>query len=174
MLNLSDNIVIIVVSLVAITIIFWGYNRAKPYSEIGILAWLQSLTLMTPWLIFFALLTLGIYVNLIGVILLLVLSAGAYIYLGSLIRNKAKEQIKSSIDDIFKSNLASKSDTDNNDNVSDNLAEKTPENNNENKNNLSLDKPDKPQVQTTESNKYTPVKITQLEPEFNPIKLFLV
>jgi len=163
MLNLSDNIVIIVVSLVAITIIFWGYNRAKPYGEIGILAWLQSLALMTPWLIFFALLTLGIYVNLIGVILLLVLSAGAYIYLGSLIRNKAKEQIKSSIDDIFKSNLASKSDTDNNDNVSDNLAEKTPENNN----NLSSDKP---QFQKTENNQYTPVKITQLEPEFNPIK----
>lgn len=164
MLNLSSNFVIIALSLVAIIIIFWGYNRAKPYGEIGILAWLQSLTLMTPWLIFFALLTFGIYVNLIGVIFLLVLSAGAYIYLGSLIRNKAKEQIKSSIDNIFKSNLASKSDEDTNKN---NLTEKTPENENNNvNNNSSLDKP---QIEKTENNQYTPVKITQLEPQFNPI-----
>ncbi|AFZ52521.1 site-2 protease family protein [Cyanobacterium aponinum] len=158
MFNLSDNVVIIVVSVVAIAIILWGYNRAKPYGEIGILAWLQSLALMTPWLVFFALLTLGIYVNLIGVIFLLVLSAGTYIYLGTLIRNKAKEQIKSNIDNIFKANLNSESDSDNNDKK---------ETEDQEKNNLSLEKQEDEDVK--ESN-FTPVKLAQLEPEFNPIQ----
>lgn len=159
MLNLSDNIVTIAVSLVAAIIIIWGYNRAKPYGEIGILAWLQSLALMTPWLIFFVLLTFGIYVNLIGVIFLLVLSAGAYIYLGSLIRNKAKEQIKSNIDNIFKSSLSTKSEPENNDEQEGKKSE--------NSNNISLD--EKPLTEA-ENNRYTPLKITQLEPNFNPIQ----
>lgn len=93
MFNLSENFTTIVIILVAISIIIWGYNRAKPYGEIGILAWLQSLSLMTPWLVFFALLAGGIYINFIAVIILLVLSAGIYIYLGNLIRKKAEKNI---------------------------------------------------------------------------------
>lgn len=158
MLNLSGNFVIIVVSLVALTIIIWGYNRAKPYGEIGILAWLQSLVLMTPWLIFFALLTFGIYVNLIGVIFLLVLSAGVYIYLGNLMRNKAKEQIKSNIDNLFQSNLINKSDSENSENKEGNTLEN---------NSFSLDKKEE---EKKDNSNFSPVKITQLVPDFNPIK----
>lgn len=158
MLNLSGNFVIIVVSLVALTIIIWGYNRAKPYGEIGILAWLQSLALMTPWLIFFALLTFGIYVKLIGVILLLVLSAGVYIYLGNLIRNKAKEQIKSNIDNLFKSNLVTKSDSDNSENKEANTLEN---------NRFSVDHKEE---EKKDNSNFNPVKITQLVQDFNPIK----
>ena len=93
MLNLSDNFAIVAISALAVTIVIWGYNRAKPYGELGILAWLQSLTLTAPWLVFFALLVMGIYINLIGVVFLLVTSAAFYIYLGNLIRQKAQNKI---------------------------------------------------------------------------------
>ena len=110
MLNLSDNFAIIAISAIAVLIVVWGYNRAKPYGEIGILAWLQSLTLMTPWLVFFALLVMGIYINLIGVIFLLLVSASFYIYLGNLIRKKAQNKIDSqTINDIVQNNLEIKS-----------------------------------------------------------------
>lgn len=97
MFSLADNFAILVISLIGLVIVIWGYTRAKPYGEIGILAWLQSIALMAPWLIFFFLLSFGVYLNLIAVIFLLVLSAAFYIYLGNRIRNKAKETIKSGL-----------------------------------------------------------------------------
>lgn len=72
--------------LVAIAILLWGYLRARPYGNIGILAWLQSVALMAPWLLFFGLFALGIYINLAGVLLLLLVSTGIYIYLGRRLR----------------------------------------------------------------------------------------
>ncbi len=93
MLTLSDNFAILAISAIAVTIVVWGYNRAKPYGELGILAWLQSLTLTAPWLVFFALLVMGVYINLVGVIFLLLISATFYIYLGNLIRQKAQSKI---------------------------------------------------------------------------------
>ncbi len=96
MVNLSNNIPILAVCTIAVLIVVFGYNRAKPYGEIGILAWLQSLTLMTPWFVFFALLVTGIYINLIGVVALLVISATFYIYIGNLIRQKAQDKIGNS------------------------------------------------------------------------------
>ena len=93
MLNFSENLTVTVIILVAVIIIILGYNRAKSYGEIGRLAWLQSIALMTPWLVFFLLFATGIYLNLIGVIFLLLLSAGFYIYLGNQIRAKSQEKI---------------------------------------------------------------------------------
>lgn len=40
--------------LAAIAILVWGYRRALPYGTIGLLAWLQSVVLMAPWLLFLA------------------------------------------------------------------------------------------------------------------------
>jgi membrane-associated protease RseP (regulator of RpoE activity) len=96
MLNLSENSLVITIILIGLIIIIWGYNRAKNYDEIAILAWLQSLSLMAPWFVFFLLFALGSYLNLIGVIFLLVLSASFYIYLGNKIRNKSQEKISQS------------------------------------------------------------------------------
>jgi membrane-associated protease RseP (regulator of RpoE activity) len=76
--------------LVAIAILVWGYRRALPYGTVGILAWLQSVVLMTPWLLFFGLVTLGVYLNLAGVLGLLLLSTGLYIYLGRRLRTLAQ------------------------------------------------------------------------------------
>ena len=79
--------------LAAIAILVWGYRRALPYGTIGILAWLQSVVLMAPWLLFFGLFALGIYVNLAGVLLLLLVSTGIYIYLGRRLRTLGQEAL---------------------------------------------------------------------------------
>lgn len=79
--------------LIAIAILVWGYRRARPYGDVGILAWLQSVTLMTPWLLFFGLFTLGIYINLAGVLVLLLVSTGGYIYLGRRLRSLGQDAL---------------------------------------------------------------------------------
>ncbi|CDN13196.1 Zinc metalloprotease [Richelia intracellularis] len=79
--------------LVAVGILSWGFYRAKPYGKLGILAWLQSLVLMVPWLVFFGLFAAGLYVNIAGILLLLVVSTGLYIYLGRQLRAQGQDNI---------------------------------------------------------------------------------
>ncbi|MFP4007707.1 MAG: site-2 protease family protein [Spirulinaceae cyanobacterium] len=94
MFNSSESVIVISIVLVAVGILLWGYNRAKPYGRLGILAWLQSVVLMIPWLVFFGLFVLGIYLNLVAIIGLLVASAGIYIYLGNRLRAEGIEQMQ--------------------------------------------------------------------------------
>ncbi len=84
-------LVIIFILIVAAGILIWGFNRAKPFGKLGILAWLQSLVLMAPWLIFFTLFAVGIYVNIVGVLLLLIVSVAVYIYLGRQLRSAGQD-----------------------------------------------------------------------------------
>jgi hypothetical protein len=50
MVNISSEIAAIaVIFLVAGAILTWSFYRAKPYGQLGILAWLQSLVLIAPW-----------------------------------------------------------------------------------------------------------------------------
>ncbi len=79
--------------LAAIAILVWGYRRAQPYGSVGILAWLQSVVLMGPWLLFFGLFALGVYINLAGVLLLLLGSTGLYIYLGRRLRDLGQDML---------------------------------------------------------------------------------
>ncbi|MBW4539748.1 MAG: site-2 protease family protein [Myxacorys chilensis ATA2-1-KO14] len=72
--------------LVAIAVLGWGFNRARPYGKIGILAWLQSVVLMAPWLLFFGLFAVGIYLNLAGMLLLFIASTASYIFIGRQLR----------------------------------------------------------------------------------------
>ena len=72
--------------LIAVGILTWSFNRSKVYGKLGVLAWLQSAVLMSPWLVFFALFAVGIYLNLVGILALLLLSAGIYIYIGKTLR----------------------------------------------------------------------------------------
>ncbi|MGD1907865.1 MAG: site-2 protease family protein [Leptolyngbyaceae cyanobacterium] len=83
----------LLILLAAVAILVWGFYRAKPYGKLGIFAWLQSIVLMAPWLFFFGLFSLGIYVNLAGVLLLVLLSAGVYIYLGRQLRAMGSDQL---------------------------------------------------------------------------------
>lgn len=85
--------VTLLIFFAAIALLAWGFNRARPFGKIGIFAWLQSVILMLPWLLFFGLFTLGIYINLAGVLFLVVVSAGLYIYLGRRLRELGKDEL---------------------------------------------------------------------------------
>ena len=86
MLTGSESTAIFLIVLAATGILFWSYNRSKVYGKLGILAWLQSVVLMAPWLIFFALFAVGVYLNLIGILALLLVSIAIYIWLGKKLR----------------------------------------------------------------------------------------
>lgn len=75
----------------AIALLVWGFIRARPYGKVGIFAWLQSVVLMLPWLVFFGLFSLGIYFNLAIVLFMVLTSAGVYIYLGRRLRTMAAD-----------------------------------------------------------------------------------
>ncbi len=77
--------------LTALGVLGWGFYRARPFGKIGVLAWLQSVVLMAPWLLAFGLSSVGIDLNLIVVILLFVLSTGLYIYLGRRVRSLGQD-----------------------------------------------------------------------------------
>ncbi|MEM9088192.1 MAG: site-2 protease family protein [Cyanobacteria bacterium P01_F01_bin.53] len=79
--------------LAAVGILVWGYLRAKPFGTPGILAWLQTVVLMVPWLLFFGFSAVGVYLNLAGILLLVVSSAGIYIYLGKRLRESGAETL---------------------------------------------------------------------------------
>lgn len=78
--------------LVALGLLAWGFYRAQPLGKLGILAWLQSVVLMAPWLLFFGLTAIGIYLNLAAVLFLLLLSIVLYIVLGRQLRSIAKTE----------------------------------------------------------------------------------
>lgn len=77
----------------ALAILGVGYYRARPYGRLGIFSWLQSVSLMLPWLIFFGLFATGIYLNLVGILFLLVGSTTIYIILGRQVRTLAQAAI---------------------------------------------------------------------------------
>ena len=93
MFTTSETPVVATILLVAVGILGWGFYRARPYGKLGILAWLQSVVLMFPWLVFFGLFAAGIYINIAGVLLLLVISTGIYIYLGKQLRSSGQNTI---------------------------------------------------------------------------------
>ena len=86
MFTASETSIISLTVLVALGILGWGFYRARRFGKLGILAWLQSVVLMAPWLLFFGLFATGIYINLAGVLLLLVSSTVVYVYLGNRLR----------------------------------------------------------------------------------------
>ncbi|BAU63242.1 hypothetical protein STA3757_06020 [Stanieria sp. NIES-3757] len=93
MFNGSESIATFLIILAAFVILTWGYNRSRAYGKIGILAWLQSVVLMTPWLLFFGLFAVGIYLNLVAILLLLVVSIAVYIWLGRQLRAEGQDAI---------------------------------------------------------------------------------
>ena len=93
MLNGYESIAALIPTAAVIAILFFGYNRAKSYGRLGILAWLQSIVLTSPWLLFFSLFAFGIYINLVGILFLLVVSMGVYIWLGKKLRAEGQEAL---------------------------------------------------------------------------------
>ena len=93
MFNGSESTATFLITFVAFAVLAWGYNRSKAYGKLGLLAWLQSVVLMTPWLLFFALFAVGIYLNLVAILFLLIVSAAVYIWLGRQLRAAGQEEI---------------------------------------------------------------------------------
>jgi hypothetical protein len=83
-----------VILLVALAILGWGLYRAIPFGKPGLLSWLQSVALMLPWFLFFGLSAMGIFINLAGVLSLLVGSTLIYIALGRWLRDIVSEDPK--------------------------------------------------------------------------------
>ena len=93
MFNSSETPIIAAIVLIASGILGWGFYRARPFGKLGILAWLQSVVLMTPWLLFFGLFAAGIYINIVCILFLVVTSAGLYIFLGRKLREAGQDAI---------------------------------------------------------------------------------
>jgi membrane-associated protease RseP (regulator of RpoE activity) len=89
----SETSIIATTLLVAFGILGWGFYRARPFGKLGILAWSQSVVLMAPWLLFFGLFAAGIYINIVGILFLVVASAGLYIYLGTVLRSLGQDEL---------------------------------------------------------------------------------
>jgi membrane-associated protease RseP (regulator of RpoE activity) len=93
MMNASEASAITLMVLIALGILGWGFVRARPFGKLGILAWLQSVVLMVPWLLLFGLFAAGIYLNLVSILFLLVASTGLYIFLGKRLRAAGQDTI---------------------------------------------------------------------------------
>lgn len=93
MFNGSETTATAFIILVALGVLGWGFNKAQTYGKLGILAWLQSVVLTVPWLLFFGLFTAGIYLNLISILVLLLVSTGLYIFLGRRLRAAGQDAV---------------------------------------------------------------------------------
>lgn len=93
MLTTSETTTIIFIVAIALGVLGWGFNRARAYGRLGILSWLQSVALIVPWLVFFGLISVNIYLNLVGILILLVASTGFYIWLGRELRAAGQDEI---------------------------------------------------------------------------------
>lgn len=87
----TGNITTIALLIIALGILGWGYYRNRDLGKFGILSWLQSVVLMVPWLLCFGALSVGLYINLVGILFLLMTSTGVYVWLGTQVRLAAQD-----------------------------------------------------------------------------------
>jgi membrane-associated protease RseP (regulator of RpoE activity) len=87
----AGNTTTIALFILALGILGWGYYRNRDLGKFGILSWLQSVVLMVPWLLCFGSLSLGWYINLVGILSLMVISTGIYVWLGTQVRLAAED-----------------------------------------------------------------------------------
>ncbi len=87
----TGNTTTIALLILSLGILAWGYYRNRDLGKFGILSWLQSVVLMVPWLLCFGALSVGLHINLVGILLLLVTSTSVYIWLGTQVRLAAKD-----------------------------------------------------------------------------------
>jgi membrane-associated protease RseP (regulator of RpoE activity) len=87
----AANTTTIALLTISLGILGWGYYRNRDLGKFGTLSWLQSAVLMVPWLLSFGALAAGFYINLAGILLLLVISTILYIWLGGQVRLAAQD-----------------------------------------------------------------------------------
>jgi membrane-associated protease RseP (regulator of RpoE activity) len=87
----AENTTTIALLIVSLGILGWGYYRNRDLGKFGVLSWLQSAVLMIPWLLSFGAFAAGLNISLAGILLLLVISTGLYIWLGTQVRLAAQD-----------------------------------------------------------------------------------
>ncbi len=90
---MTGDVITALAAIGAVAILGVGYYRARPFGRLGLFAWLQSVSLMFPWLVFFGLFATGIYLDLVGILFLLVGSTAAYVALGRQVRTLAQAEM---------------------------------------------------------------------------------
>jgi membrane-associated protease RseP (regulator of RpoE activity) len=90
---MTGDVITALAAIGAVATLGVGYYRARPYGRLGLFAWLQSVSLMLPWLVFFSLFATGIYLNLVGILFLLVGSTIGYVLLGRQVRSLSQQEI---------------------------------------------------------------------------------
>jgi membrane-associated protease RseP (regulator of RpoE activity) len=78
----------------SLALLGWSFWRARRSGKLGTLVWLQSVSLFSPWLIFLSLVPFKLFPSPLLLIAVLVISTGSYIWLGSKLREAAREQEK--------------------------------------------------------------------------------
>ncbi|MEB3211113.1 MAG: site-2 protease family protein [Leptolyngbyaceae bacterium] len=76
-----------------IGILVWGFRRAQPYGKMGVFAWLQSVVLVFPWVLFLGLAATGIFLNFAVILMLIVGSAVLYVVLGNKLRAESQDAV---------------------------------------------------------------------------------
>jgi len=79
----------VLIIVAAFALLGLGFYRALPLGKFGVLAWLQSVVLMLPWMLLFALMTFGVPVSFAVILAFLLISIGVYIGLGRWLRAMA-------------------------------------------------------------------------------------
>ncbi|WP_373539463.1 site-2 protease family protein [Chamaesiphon sp.] len=87
----AENTTTIALLIVSVGILGWGYYRNRGLGKFGVLSWLQSAVLMIPWLLSFGAFAAGLNISLAGILLLLVIATGLYIWLGTQVRLAAQD-----------------------------------------------------------------------------------
>ncbi|MGA7952322.1 MAG: site-2 protease family protein [Gloeobacterales cyanobacterium] len=78
--------------LISLAFLGWSFFQARKGGKLGILAWLQAVALVLPWLIVFGLAGIGFGISFITLLILLGLSTFSYVWLGSQLRAAAQAQ----------------------------------------------------------------------------------
>lgn len=72
----------------------WGFWRARRRGSLAVWVWLQGSLLLLPWVVFLGLLLLGIYLNVAGFLVLLLVFTGLYIAVGRKTRQLAQQELQ--------------------------------------------------------------------------------
>jgi membrane-associated protease RseP (regulator of RpoE activity) len=95
----AENVTTILITLIALGVTVWGFVRSRRFGRLGLYAWMQSVVLTAPWLLFFGLAAVGLYLNFAALLFLFVIATVVYIILGRQIRllsqdSKVREQLE--------------------------------------------------------------------------------
>ncbi|NJL98939.1 MAG: site-2 protease family protein [Synechococcaceae cyanobacterium SM2_3_2] len=74
-------------TLAALSLLGWGFFRARQRGKAAMLMWIQGSLLVMPWLVFLGLLAFGIYLNVAGFLALLIGFTAIYIAVGRRVRS---------------------------------------------------------------------------------------